>query len=62
MFSLELIHKEKNGFGDMYYYIRDENGVMSRVYEGDLEEFLKKKGVPLLKEGVPFIYPQKSKR
>jgi hypothetical protein len=54
--SLELISKEKNSFGDMYYYIRDHNGVVSHIYEGDLESFLKKKGVSVLKEGTSFLY------
>jgi hypothetical protein len=57
--SLEVISKEKNGFGDTFYYIRDQNGVTIQIYEGDLEAFMKKKGVLELKEGVSFLYPKK---
>jgi hypothetical protein len=56
--SLELISKEKNSFGDMYYYIRDQNGTVSHIYEENLEAFLKEKGVSELKDSVPFLYPQ----
>lgn len=57
--TLELISKEKNGFGDTYYYIRDSNGVTSQVYEGDLDAFMKKNGVTKLKEGRAYLYPKK---
>ena len=57
--TLELISKEKNGFGDTYYYIRDSNGVTSQVHEGDLDAFMKKKGVTKLKEGRAYTYPKK---
>ncbi|HUC91964.1 MAG TPA: hypothetical protein VMS09_08040 [Paenibacillus sp.] len=59
--SLEVISKEKNGFGDTYYYIRDQNGVTIQVYEGELGTFMKKNGVSELKEGKSFIYPQKNR-
>lgn len=59
--SLELIDKKKNVFGDMIYYIRDQRGVTSQVYEGDLLEFMKSKGVSELKEGSPLFYSRKSK-
>lgn len=57
--SLVLISKEKNGFGDTYYYIRDSNGVISQIHEGDLDAFMKKNGVPKLKEGRAYLYPKK---
>ncbi|MCY9663706.1 hypothetical protein M5X11_01735 [Paenibacillus alginolyticus] len=57
--TLELISKEKNGFGDMYYYIRDSNGVTSQVYEGDLDAFMKKNGATELKESRAYLYPKK---
>ncbi|WP_258313563.1 hypothetical protein [Paenibacillus sp. tmac-D7] len=57
--TLELISKEKNGFGDTYYYIRNSNGVTSKVYEGDLDAYLKKNGATELKEGRAYLYPKK---
>lgn len=57
--TLELISKEKNAFGDMYYYIRDSNGVTSQVYEGDLDAFMKKNGATELKESRAYLYPKK---
>lgn len=60
--SLELLYKEKNGFGDTYYYIRDSNGVTSQVYEGDLAAFMKKHGATELKEGKAYLYPKKQRK
>jgi len=60
--SLELIQKEKNRFGDMVYTIRDQRGITSTVYEGELEVFLKERGVSVLKEGTPTMYPIPSKK
>ncbi|CAM3465252.1 hypothetical protein [Marinicrinis lubricantis] len=57
--TLELISKEKNVFGDTYYYIRNSNGVTSRVYEGDLDAYMKKNGATELKKGRAFLYPKK---
>lgn len=57
--TLELISKEKNVFGDMYYYIRDSNGVTNRVYEDDLDAFLKKNGATELRRGRAYRYPKK---
>jgi hypothetical protein len=57
--SLELISKEKNVFGDMYYYIRDSNGVTNRVYEADVDAFLKKNGATELRRGRAYRYPKK---
>ncbi|MFF3924029.1 hypothetical protein [Paenibacillus lactis] len=59
MATLELISKEKNVFGDTYYYIRDSNGVTSRVYEGDLYAYMKKNDVTELKKGRAYLYPKK---
>jgi hypothetical protein len=59
--SLELVDKQKNGFGDTIYYIRDQNGTTNMVYESHLADFLKKNGVSVLKEGTPFRYSSRSK-
>jgi len=56
---LELIRKEKNVFGDMVYLIREERGSITSVYERNLEEYLREKGVSHLVEGKPFVYPIK---
>lgn len=60
--TLELISKEKNVFGDTYYYIRDSNGVTSQVYEGDLDAFMKRKGATELREGRAFLYPKRKSK
>ncbi|WP_144938698.1 hypothetical protein [Paenibacillus sp. 32O-W] len=60
--TLELISKEKNGFGDTYYYIRHSNGVTSRVYEGDLDAYMKKNGATELKEGRAYLYPRRKNK
>ncbi len=60
--TLELISKEKNGFGDTYYYIRDSNGVTSQVYEGDLDAFMKMKGATELREGSAYLYPKRKSK
>ncbi|MEB3103307.1 hypothetical protein [Ferviditalea candida] len=54
--SLELVGKQKNGFGDTIYYIRDQNGTTNMIHESRLSDFLKKNGVSVLKEGDPFKY------
>lgn len=58
---LELIGKEKNGFGDTIYYIRDGKGATSMVAECNLSDYMKKNGVTELKEGLPFQYPVRLK-
>jgi len=35
---------------------------LSTVYEGELEVFLKERGVSVLKEGTPTMYPIPSKK
>lgn len=60
--TLELIFKEKNRFGDTYYYIRDSNGMTNQVYEGDLDAFLKKNGVTELRRGRVYLYPKKQNK
>ncbi|MEB3103034.1 hypothetical protein [Ferviditalea candida] len=57
--TLELISKEKNRFGDTYYYIRDSNGVTSQVYEADLDTFMKRNGATELRESRAYLYPKK---
>ena len=59
---LELISKEKNGFGDTYYYIRDLNGVTCQVYEGDLEAFMKKNGATELKKSSAYLYTKRQSK
>lgn len=59
--SLELISVVKNAFGDTFYYLREQNGAISRVFEGDLKSFMQKRGVSELTEGAPFLYPTKKR-
>lgn len=60
--SLTLISKGKNSFGDTFYYIRDQNGITNQVYEEELQDFMKRKGVTELREGNSFVYrPQKDR-
>ncbi len=56
---LELISKEKNGFGDTYYYIRDSRGITTRVYEDDLDAFMRKNGATELSKGSAYLYAKK---
>ncbi|MCU6711503.1 hypothetical protein M6D81_22660 [Paenibacillus sp. J5C_2022] len=58
---LELVSKEKDGFGDTFYFIRHSNGVTSKVYEGDLDAFMKKNGVTELQKGKAYMYPKKKR-
>lgn len=57
MGKLELINKRKNGFGDWFFYIRDERGQVTQVFEGDLEQFLMRRGVSELVQGNEYLYP-----
>ncbi len=59
MSELELLSKEKNAFGDMYYYIRDSHGVTNHVFEGDLDTFMKANGAKELKKGRSYQYSKK---
>ena len=56
MKTLELIDKQKNAFGDTIYYIRDERGATATVYEQDVEDYLRKKGVSSLTKGHSYVY------
>ena len=56
MKTLELIDKQKNAFGDMIYYIRDEKGTTATVFEQDVEDYLKIKGASSLMKGQSYIY------
>lgn len=56
-----LVAKEKDGFGDTFYFIRHSNGVTSKVYEGDLDAFMKKNGITELQKGKAYIYPKKKR-
>lgn len=56
MKTLELIDKQRNAFGDMIYYIRDEKGATTTVFEQDVEDYLKIKGASSLMKGQSYIY------
>jgi hypothetical protein len=54
--TLTLVDKQKNGFGDMVYFIRDEKGLTDTVFEQDVQDYMRKKGVSSLTEGDSFVY------
>lgn len=57
--TLTLIDKQKNGFGEMVYFIRDEKGLTATVNEQNVDDYMRKKGVSSLVEGSSFIYNKK---
>ena len=60
--TLELVQKQKNGFGDMIFYIREEKGAIRLVCERDVETYMQEKGVSSLVQGASYIYPKIKKR
>lgn len=60
--TLELIQKQKNGFGDMMFFIRDDRGAVCLVCERDVETYMQEKGVSSLVQGSSYVYPKTKKR
>lgn len=60
--SLVLVNKQKDVYGEMVYYIRDERGVTNMIHECNLDDFMRRRGVSELQEGRPFFYERKSRK
>jgi hypothetical protein len=57
--TMELIDKQKNGFGDMIFFIRDDKGFIYLIWEKEVDAFLNKHGVTSLIQGSPYEYLSK---
>lgn len=60
--SLVLVNKQRDVYGEMVYYIRDERGVTHMIHECKLHDFMRRRGVAELQGGSPFFYERASRK